>query len=91
MLLVGDIGGTKTDLAIVPLRGSTDPEAEATFRSAEFPRLEDLVATFLERIDDTAYCSKAILFPIRLPKQVDDFIGFSVVDDGNLHWILRVR
>ena len=48
MLLVGDIGGTKTDLAIVPLSGSTDPEAEATFRSAEYPRLEELVATFLK-------------------------------------------
>jgi glucokinase len=48
MLLVGDIGGTKTDLAIVPLSGSTDPEVEATFRSAEFTHLEDMVSTFLE-------------------------------------------
>jgi glucokinase len=48
MLLVGDIGGTKTDLAIVPLSGSTDPEVEATFRSAEFPHLEEMVTTFLQ-------------------------------------------
>jgi glucokinase len=59
MLLVGDIGGTKTDLAIVPLSGGTDPEVEATFRSAEFPRLEDMVTTFLKN-NDHLTVSKAV-------------------------------
>ncbi len=47
MILIGDIGGTKTDLAIVPAKGEVEIEAEATFKSAEFPNLEAVVETFL--------------------------------------------
>jgi glucokinase len=47
MILIGDIGGTKTDLAIVPAKGEVEIEAEATFKSAEFPSLEAVVETFL--------------------------------------------
>ena len=47
MLLIGDIGGTKTDLAIVPFEGEVENEAEATFKSAEFPSLEAIVEAFL--------------------------------------------
>jgi glucokinase len=47
MLLIGDIGGTKTDLAIIPLQGEVEPEVEATFKSADFPSLEKVVERFL--------------------------------------------
>ena len=47
MLLVGDIGGTKTDLAIFPLSGDMEPETQATFKSADHPSLEDIVEKFL--------------------------------------------
>jgi glucokinase len=47
MLLIGDIGGTKTDLAIVPLAGEIETEIEATFRSADYTSLESIVEIFL--------------------------------------------
>lgn len=51
MLLAGDIGGTKTDLAIIsPERGPRDPVADATFPSARYPSLEALVKEFLSQV-----------------------------------------
>jgi len=48
MLLAGDIGGTKTNLAIYsPEAGLRKPLVEATFPSALYPSLEALVHTFL--------------------------------------------
>jgi glucokinase len=47
MLLVGDIGGTKTDLALFSTSGKLQIEAEATFRSADYPSLEAIVQEFL--------------------------------------------
>src|SRR5579863_9038193 len=50
MLLAGDIGGTKTNLAIFPLdREPRVPVAEGTFPSAQYESLEALVAEFLAR------------------------------------------
>jgi glucokinase len=48
MLLAGDIGGTKTSLAIYsPERGPRAPLADATFPSAAYPSLEALLREFL--------------------------------------------
>jgi glucokinase len=48
MLLAGDIGGTKTTLAVFsPEKGWRVPEAEATFPSADYPSLEALAQEFL--------------------------------------------
>jgi len=50
-LLAGDIGGTKTDLALFSAeRGLRAPLAEATFPSADYPSLEALVRAFLDRV-----------------------------------------
>ncbi|NIO71836.1 MAG: glucokinase [Anaerolineae bacterium] len=52
MLLAGDIGGTKTNLAIFsPEDGPRAPLAEATFPSADYPSLEALVREFLAQVD----------------------------------------
>jgi len=52
MLLAGDIGGTKTHLAIFsPEAGPRAPLAEATFPSAHYSRLEALVREFLAQVD----------------------------------------
>jgi len=49
-ILAGDIGGTKTNLAVFSsLQGPDIPLAEATFPSGEFPSLESLVGEFLSR------------------------------------------
>jgi glucokinase len=51
MLLAGDIGGTKTDLAIFSSEvGPREALAEATFPSARYPSLEALAGEFLAEI-----------------------------------------
>ena len=52
MLLAGDIGGTKTNLAFFSLEaGPRSPLAEATFSSGRYPSLEALVSEFLAQVD----------------------------------------
>jgi glucokinase len=52
MLLAGDIGGTKTHLAVFSLdAGAYTPLAESTFRSANYVSLEAVVREFLSSID----------------------------------------
>jgi len=52
MLLAGDIGGTKTKLAVFsPEDGARTPLAEATFPSGQYPSLEAIVQEFLGRVD----------------------------------------
>ncbi|MFO8035680.1 MAG: glucokinase [Anaerolineales bacterium] len=52
MLLAGDIGGTKTNLALFSVeRGPRDPLTEATFPSREYANLGDLVREFLSEVD----------------------------------------
>jgi glucokinase len=52
MLLAGDIGGTKTSLAIfAPDKGPNAPLAEATFPSCRYSSLEELVREFLAQVD----------------------------------------
>ncbi len=48
MLLAGDVGGTKTELAVFsPEAGPRTPLAQARYRSARYPNLETLVREFL--------------------------------------------
>ena len=55
MLLAGDIGGTKTLLGLYkPESGPRQPIAEAEFRSASYPGLEEMVREFLEQTNQTA-------------------------------------
>ena len=52
MLLAGDIGGTKTNLAIYsPQAGPLAPLAEATYPSANYHSLEELVHVFLSQVN----------------------------------------
>jgi glucokinase len=54
MLLAGDIGGTKTNLAIYsPETGPRKPLIEATFPSTEYASLESIVGEFLGQQDLT--------------------------------------
>jgi glucokinase len=51
MLLAGDIGGTKTTLAVFPSdEEPRSPLAEATFPSGEYPSLEAIVQEFLGEV-----------------------------------------
>ena len=52
MLLAGDIGGTKTHLAVFSSEsGWRKPFAEATYASANYPDFESLVREFLTQHD----------------------------------------
>jgi glucokinase len=54
LVLAGDIGGTKTNLAIFSReRGLHDPIAEATFVSANYPDLESVAQAFLSKTELT--------------------------------------
>jgi len=52
MLLVGDLGGTKVNLAIISdEEGIRSPVAEATLPSAAYPSFEELLQTFLKPLN----------------------------------------
>lgn len=47
MLLAGDIGGTKTSLALFSPEGGLHPQAQTTFKSTDYPSLEAIAHEFL--------------------------------------------
>jgi len=52
LALAGDIGGTKTSLAVyVPEKGPREPLAQETFPSASYPSLDAMVEEFLAQVD----------------------------------------
>ena len=52
MILAGDVGGTKTDLAIFSVEGGAySPLTQAEVHSADYPSLQALVAEFLEKVN----------------------------------------
>ncbi|GIW06437.1 MAG: glucokinase [Dehalococcoidia bacterium] len=81
MLLAGDLGGTKTNLAIIdPAKGPRTPLAEATFASAQFPSLEAMVRQFLAD------------HPVKLRSASFGVAGPVVAGTAtitNLPWVLR--
>ncbi|MBN1993982.1 MAG: glucokinase [Anaerolineae bacterium] len=58
MLLAGDIGGTKTNLAIFETGDTLQVKTETTFKSADYPNLEAIVREFLA--DTGATVNKAV-------------------------------
>jgi glucokinase len=83
MLIAGDIGGTKTDLAIYsPESGPDAPLAQTEVHSADYPSLQAMVAEFLAQV--------------RLSVDVASFDVAGPVVDGhakttNLPWVLDER
>src|SRR3984893_14578615 len=52
MLIAGDVGGTKTDLAIFSSEaGPHSPFAQAQVRSADYPNLQKIVVEFLAKVN----------------------------------------
>jgi glucokinase len=51
MLLAGDVGGTKTDLAIYSVEaGPRSPLAETEVHSADYPSLQAILTEFLFKV-----------------------------------------
>ena len=56
LLLAGDVGGTKTNLALYSAHGEMSPVFEQTYRNSEFDSMESLLRQFqLARADLDAY------------------------------------
>jgi len=52
MLLAGDIGGTKTHLAVFsPEQGPRQPVVESTYPSKDYPNLESIAQDFVAQVD----------------------------------------
>ena len=83
MLLAGDIGGTKTNLAIFsPQEGPYVPVEEATFPSGEYDSLEAIVAEFLEQTEHSVeWASFGVAGPV---------VG-SRATITNLPWVMEER
>src|SRR4051812_18501038 len=81
MLLAGDIGGTKTVLAVFsPEAGAHAPLAEATFPSGRYGRLEAIVREFLAQVT----------FPIdRACFGVAGAVGAGTAQGAQLSWVVR--
>lgn len=80
MILAGDIGGTKTNLALFsPEAGPHTPQAEATFPSGRYGSLEEIIAAFLAEHPSplTAAC-----FGVAGP------VVQGVADVTNLPWVI---
>jgi glucokinase len=58
MILAGDVGGTKTDIAVYsPEAGVRAPVADASFPSGDYPSLEAIAREFLTRVDGPVTCA----------------------------------
>jgi glucokinase len=64
MLLVGDIGGTKTNLATFSEETGLVPQHQATYKSAQYPSLKAVVAEFLS---DTKVSVERAVFGVAGP------------------------
>ena len=66
MLIAGDIGGTKTDLAIYSIdSGPHAPLAQAQFHSTDYPSLQAMVVEFLAQVKATVtYASFDVAGPV---------------------------
>jgi glucokinase len=83
MLIAGDIGGTKTDLAIYSIAsGPRTPLAQARVRSADYSSLQALVAEFL---DDVDLCVDVGSFAVAGP------VIAGHVTTTNLPWVMDER
>lgn len=83
MILAGDIGGTKTVLAIVrPTSSGRDVVREVTFASREYERFDDLLAAFLKEcgVRPEAICL-GVAGPVRDGR----------CETTNLPWVLDER
>ncbi|MCK5889364.1 MAG: glucokinase, partial [Methylococcales bacterium] len=66
MILTGDIGGTKTTLALYRKNadGSLECNKEQTFASADYPQFDDILSTFIAPELDIASVCLGIAGPI---------------------------
>lgn len=82
MLLAGDLGGTKTDLAIFSEERTLQPIMAARYASADYPSLQAMCQEFLADVNIPV---KAACFDVAEPVQ-DEHATIT-----NLHWEIDVN
>lgn len=92
MLLAGDIGGTKTSLAIFsPETGPTVPLVEATFPSDDYPSLQAIALEFLGRVAyKVQYASFGVAGPVVNGHVKTTNLPWEM-DEGELRSALNIR
>jgi len=92
MLLVGDIGGTKADMAILSVeRGPRDPIASARLPVADYASLESLARSF---VDQTGTSVDRACFGVAGPVVDGRVVGTNlpwIVDEGRIGRRLGLR
>jgi glucokinase len=85
LLLVADVGGTKTDLAIIdPQSGPRSAVAEGRLLSGGFPSLEALLAAFLlaEGVPDVTRAAIAVAGPVAQGRAMITNLGWNPSERG---------
>jgi glucokinase len=82
MLLAGDVGGTKTNLALFSADAGPTPQVQSTFRSAKYDSLEAVVKAFLAQ--EGATVERAV-FGVAGP------VVDGHVEATNLPWVMDER
>jgi glucokinase len=92
MLIAGDIGGTKTDLAIYSTEsGVRAPLAQTEVPSADYPSLQAIVAEFLAKVDMSVdVASFAVAGPVIAGHSKATNLPW-VMDEGTLAQDLNLR
>ncbi len=92
LLLAGDVGGTKTALAVYdPYRGPRAPLAEATLPSAAYPNLEALAKEFLRRTRlPVEKASFGVAGPVSSGRSVATNLPWEM-DEERLEMVLDLR
>jgi glucokinase len=85
LLLVADVGGTKTDLAVLdPARGPRASVAAGRFPSGGYPSLEALLAAFLaqQQVRGVTHASVAVAGPVAQGRALITNLGWEPTEQG---------
>ena len=79
MILAGDIGGTKTILAVFPSEKERVPLVEKTYQSRDFPGLDAMIAEFLQRTKiKISHACFAVAGPVNQDRALLTNLGWDI-------------
>jgi glucokinase len=85
LLLVADVGGTKTDLAVLdPAGGPRAAVAAGRLPSSDYPSLEALLAAFVakQQVQGVTHASIAVAGPVALGRATITNLGWEPTEQG---------
>jgi glucokinase len=88
LLLVADVGGTKTDLAVLdPALGARSSVAAGRLRSSDFASLEALLGAFVaqQQVQGVTHASVAVAGPVAEGRAMITNLGWEPTEKGIAH------